>query len=831
MSLFKAKLFFVLNVLMFLRPFAIKPLKKNRNMNPLTTLKLNLKFAFRNLLKTRTNSSLNILSLAIGLMAAILLTSYISRELSFDKFHMFGERTYRFGYQVESENQPTRQLAWVSALVAPTAIESYPEIESIVRIRDCGGTMIGPGNSVFLEQNGFFAGESFFDVFDFNLINGIENDVLDEPYEIVLSQQLAEKYFGETNPIGQFLELRLRDTLRLEVSGVVENTPSNSHFKFDYLISHKTRELLYPHIQGWFALGTHTYFRLQEGVDKKEFDKKIENLVMDAYGEEALKMGFTIKLFTQALWDIHLKSDLGNEIASNGSITYIYIAAGISLAILFISVFNFVNLFIARSAKFVKQVGIKKIMGANQSQLLYQSLVETLIMLMISFSVAILLAYALLPYFEKLVSRELVIQWVGVFSLGSLGLLLFIVGLIAGLYPAILTASFKLTSKVMGITSIGGHKGILNHSFLVAQFGLATILISSVLVIRNQLDFMTGSSLGFNSEQVAVIELWNNRAVRNNSSILKTRLLDAPTISSVTASNSIPGELLLNRVGYPEGDDSKSKVMFSLLVQDDFLELYNLKVIAGRGFNPEITTDANEAFIINETAANEFGWIPDEAIGKDFQWGSRTGKIIGVLEDFHYYGLQEKIPPMMLLKTSGGVGYMSVKINGELLETVQFIENSWTELYEGQVFNLFFLDDRFDEQYRLEAQLNKIITLFTMIGIIIACAGLFGLTALNVEKRMKEIGIRKVVGASIPSILYLVGVRFLRLILISFVLAIPIAYLLTNWWLNDFAFRIDLGPQVFMQATSLSLLVAVVTVVLQSYKAASLDPVKVIKYE
>ncbi len=831
MSPCKAKLFFVLNVLMFFKPFAIKPLKRNRNMNPLTTFKLNLKFATRNLLKTRVNSSLNIFSLSIGLMAVILLATYISHELSFDKFHSLGDRTFRFGYQIESDNQPTRQLAWVSALVAPEVQESYPEIEQVVRVRNCGGTMTGPGNQAFLEENGFFTGDAFFEVFDFKLLNGTRSDVLDEPYKIVLTQNLAEKYFGNSDPIGQFLELRIRDTLQLEVSGVVENTPSNSHFQFDYLVSHKTRELIYPHIRGWFSLGTHTYFRLQEGVDKLAFDKKIENLVMDAYGEEALRMGFTIKLFTQPLWDIHLKSNLGNEISANGNITYIYIAGGISLAILIISIFNFVNLFIARSVKFTKQIGIKKVIGANQSQLIYQSLMETLVMLVIAFSIAILLAYIFLPYFEQLVSRELFIQWFGTLSISSLSLLLVIVGLLAGLYPAILSTTFRLSNRDTSVTSLKKQGGSLSQSFLIVQFGLATILICSVLVIRNQLNFMTGSSLGFNNEQVAVIELWNNRQARGNTAILKTKLLESPTISSITASNSIPGEFLLDRVGYPDGDDSKSQVMFSLLVQDDFLELYDLNLVAGRGFSSEISTDATEAFIVNETAVSEFGWVPDQAIGRDFQWGSRSGKIIGVIEDFHYYGLQEKIPPMMLLQTERGVGYMSIKIEGEILKTVEFIEASWNELYENQVFDLFFLDDRFNEQYLQEGRLNKIITLFTLIGIVIACGGLFGLTALNVEKRMKEIGIRKVVGATIPSILILIGKRFFRLILLSFLIAIPISYLLAKWWLNDFAFRIDLGFIVFLQAIFLSLMVAAITVIFQSYKAASLDPVKVIKYE
>ncbi len=831
MSPTKARLLFVINVLMFLKPFAIKRIKKTKKMNALTTLKLNLKFTFRNLMKTKVISSLNIGTMAIGLMAVILLTSFISQELSYDKFHKEGDRIYRFGYQIESENQPTRKLAWVSALVAPSAIEKFPEIERITRVRNCGGVMVGPNNQFFREENGFFAGDSFFELFDFKLVSGDSPTSLDEPNEIVLTQELAEKYFGEDDPIGKFVEFRTGDTLKLKVSGVVENTPSNSHFHFDYLISHKTREIIYPHIQGWFALGTHTYFRLQENVDSKEFERKVENLVMDAYGEEALGMGFTIKLFTQPLWDIHLRSDLGNEIETNGSISYVYIAAGIALAILVISIFNFVNLFIARSIKFTKQIGVKKVIGVSRSQLIGQSLVETLIMLLMAFSIAIALSYLVLPYFELLVSRDLSIHLLGVLSLSSIGLLLVAVGLLAGLYPAFLISTFKLSASVFGKTAMGRQGGNLSQSLLIAQFGIATILISSVLVIRNQLDFMTGSSLGFESEQVAVIELWHNREVRRNTSVLKEKLLQSPNISNVTSSNSIPGEFLLNRVGYPEGDDTKSKVMFSLLVQDDFLELFDLEIIAGRGFNSEATTDQEHAFLLNRTSVLEFGWTLEEAVGKDFQWGSRTGKIVGVVEDFHYYSLQEKIPPMILLQTESGVGYMSIKMNGEIMNTVEYVQNSWNELYEGQVFNLYFLDDRFDEQYQLETQLNKIITLFTLVAIVVACSGLFGLTALNVERRMKEIGIRKVVGASLSSILYLILTRFVRLVLLSFAVAIPAAYLLSRWWLSDFAFRIDLGPMTFALAAFLSLLIAAATVVLQSLKAASVDPVKVIKYE
>lgn len=827
----KARILFVFNVMMFFRPFAMKRRSNKKGLSAFEMQMLNFRYAARNLANSRLYSLINVISLSIGLAACGLLVSFISEELSYDKFHKHGERTYRFGYQLENENQPTRRLAWVSALVGPAAAETYPEVESMVRIRNCQGTMISAKNEVFLEDGGFFAGEEFFDIFSFESLHGDLSTALDEPYEAVLTQEMAIKYFGDENPIGRTLQLRMRDTLNLKITAVIANVPNESHFTFDYLISHKTREQLYPHIQGWFALGTHTYFRLREHVDPIAFEQKVENIVMDNYGEEAEKIGFTIKVFTQPLWDIHLKSDLGSEIASNGNIQYVRIAGGISGIIFLISVFNFINLCFARSAKFVKQVGVRQVLGASRIQLIHQFMTETVWLVCLSFMLSSLLVYPLLPYFEILVSRSLTTQWTGWFSMTTIGVLVLIVGLTAGLLPAVRILSLKTISNLKGKFNMGSSKKLANQSMIVMQFGMATLLICGVLIIDGQLNFMLKSALGFDREQVAVIDLWNNRQARENTSILKEELLKSPSIRLVTASNSIPGEQLLNRVGYPNGDESQSKVMFSLLTQDDFLRLYGLEIVAGRDISSDMITDQTNAFMINETGAREFGWTNDEAVGQDFQWGSRGGKIIGVVKDFHYYSLHEQVPPMIILPTERGVGFMSIKINGDVREAVEFVSDTWAKLYPDQVFTLNFLDERFNEQYQLENQLSKIMTLFSAIAILIACSGLFSLSAFHVEQRVKEIGIRKLLGASVSDVLYLVSAFFLRLVGISIVLALPVTYFLTRRWLDDFAFRIELSPLFFIVATFISLSIAVLTVSIQSLRAARLNPVDNLRYE
>lgn len=826
-----ANTYFLWYVLTFCRPFALKKQTKRPHLNPLEMLKLQVKFAFRNMLRTRFYSFTNIFSLATGITAVILLMAFVSKELSYDRFHEFGDRTYRFGYQLESENQPTRQLAWVSALAGPAAKERFPEIESFVRIRDCMGTMVSNQNEVFLEDKGFFAGDNFFDVFSFSMLAGDGATALDAPNKIVLTQSMATRYFGTENPVGKQLELRMGDTLNLQVSAVMEDVPDNAHFSFDYLISHRTREALYPHIQGWFALGTHTYFRLAENASIENFNAKAEGMVMDIYGEEAQQIGFTIKLFTQPLWDIHLRSKLGNEITANGDIQYVYIAAGIALIILLIAVFNFINLSIARSYHFMRQMGIRKVLGARKKQIFGQFITESLVSVFLAYGLAIALAIILLPYFNDLVSRELAISWTGWMSLATLAGLLIVAAVVAGIYPALSVVRVHAAEAVKGKLGSRQKKSLTKEALIITQFGLATLLVIAVLVIQGQLGYMMNSSLGFDKEQTAVIELWNNRAARSNTTVLKNALLQSPDISQVTASNSIPGELLLNRVGYPDGNEALSKVMFSLMVQEDFLELYGLEVVNGRGFSQELVTDKTEAFILNESAVAEFGWTNEEAIGRDFQWGSRSGKVIGVVGDFHYYSLQEQIPPMIIVPTEGGVGYMSVKVTGRIRETVAMIENEWKTLYPDQVFNLFFLDDNFNEQYQLESQLGRIISLFTSVAILIACFGLFSLSAIHVEQRTKEIGIRKVLGASVSGVLFLIGRFFLRLVLISFLFAIPAAWFLGDWWLSDFAFRMELGPLVFIIAAMASLLVAGLTVIAQTLRAAISNPVKTLRYE
>lgn len=826
-----ASLLYFWHVLTFCRPFAFKRRKNRSRLNPADMLKLQIKLTFRNLFRTGFYSFTNIFSLATGITAVILLMSFVAKELSYDRFHEFGDRTYRFGYQLETDNQPTRQLAWVSALVGPAAKERFPEIESMVRVRDCMGTMVNNQNEVFLEDKGFFAGDSFFDVFSFPVVAGDPVRALDAPNKIVLTETMATRYFGDENPVGNQMELRMGDTLRLQVSAVMKDVPDNAHFSFDYLISHKTREALYPHIQGWFALGTHTYFRLSEGASVADFNEKAESMVMDIYGQEAQQIGFTIKLFTQPLRDIHLKSKLGNEIAANGDIQYVFIAAGIALVILLIASFNFINLSIAKSYRFVRQMGIRKVLGANRGQVFGQFIIESVVSVLLAFSLALLLTLILLPYFNELVGRDLSIIWSGWISIATLGGLLLAVGLTAGIYPAVSVIAVQTTQAVKGKLVVVRKRSLTKEVLIVTQFGLATLLIIAVLVIRGQLGYMMNSSLGFDHEQTAVIELWNNRAVRANSSVLKNELLKSPNISQVAASNSIPGELLLNRVGYPDGNESLSKVMFSLMVQDDFLELYELNIAAGRAFSPELSTDKTSAFLLNESAVAEFGWSNEEAIGRDFQWGSRSGKIIGVVGDFHYYSLQEKVPPMIILPTDGGVGYMSVKVTGKVHETVAEIERTWAELYPDQVFKLFFLDDNFNEQYKLESQLDKLISLFTLVAVLIACFGLFSLSAIHVEQRTKEIGIRKVLGASLPGVLFLIGRFFLRLVVMSFLFALPASWLLGDWWLSDFAYRMELSPVIFAVATGVSLSIAALTILAQALRAALANPVKTLRYE
>jgi putative ABC transport system permease protein len=668
-------------------------------------------------------------------------------------------------------------------------------------------------------------------MFDFKLIKGNPRTALNDPLNIVFSESAVKKYFGDKDPIGQTV-LLTGDGFTAKITGVMKDIPENSMIKADMIVSMNTlTRKLNPGLDDqWGNYGNRTYVLLKPNANASAFEKQIPAFLEKMNGTEMKLLNMYPTLILEKFKDAYLRSDRNDS--NSGSIKNVYIFSIIAVFILLIACFNFINLTTARSAERAKEVGIRKVVGAERQQLTRQFIGESVLLCVIAFLLTIAASALLLPSFNLLAGKTLS---KGVFdNMGILGILLLasiVIGVMAGIYPALVLSSFKPVTVLKGRFTTGTRGILLRKGLVISQFTISITLIIATIIVYLQMNFMRNQDLGFNKDQLMVINS-NGDPARDAFMHAVSTL---PNVKSVSMSSSVPGGG--NMGAYSKIQNVKGEMQIANLdlyfVDFDYLKQFDIKMAAGRTFSRDFMTDTTHSMILNEAAVKMFGYrSPKDAIGRDFnQWG-REGKIIGVMKDFHFKSLQEQIKPLSMRIEPNGCSLVSIKVSGNNLPgTISAIENKWNTLIPARPFSYFFLDEYFNEQYKSEQRFGKLFLNFAILAIIISCLGLLGLASYNTMQRTREIGIRKVLGASVTNIVNLLSKDFLRLVGIAVIIASPIAYFSMHKWLQDFAYRIPISWWIFVIAAVTATLIAILTVSFQAIKAAVSNPVKSLRTE
>ncbi|MEE9441904.1 MAG: ABC transporter permease [candidate division Zixibacteria bacterium] len=795
-----------------------------------------LKVAFRNLLRHKGFSFINIMGLALGFACCVFIFLYINHETSYDSYHPDNDRIFRVAKHIKRDANE-QSFAWVNMLVAPTLKETYPEVLHAGRGHRQRPTKVSFEDKFFMEENIQHIEPDLLNILKIDFIDGNPKQALERPNTAIITDCFAARYFGDENPVGKSL---LVDTLSYEITGLIKNAPSNTHFKYEFLGSWETIQS-----GGFFRMGNElirmawdmpgnaiTYIKLAPGTDVADFENKICGLIHQ-YNDAGLKeRGQTVALFLQPITDIHLHSNMTWEKDPPGNLLYVYIFSAVGILILFIAATNFVNLSTARSTNRSTEVGMRKIIGANRAQLVGQFLGESLLVTILGLIIGLVFAEIALQKFNEISGMS----FTGA-SFFHKDTILFIIGIVgfigiaAGCYPAFVLSSLKPLSIVKGKLKSGLGGVWMRRISVVFQFAIAVFLIAGTLFVFDQVNFMKNQHLGFDKEQKLIIEMPTDVVTRDSYSGVKSEFLNHPSIEGATFSSSVPGRWRYLWNTYPAGkQETNSHSINHMQVDYDFLSEYDIQLLTGRAFSKE-HGDAFGAWIINEAAAKTFGWgTAENALDKHLF--EENHSIVGIIKDYHFHGLQEAIGPLALFPIGDDFRYLSLRVEtNELSETVANIKTTYEELFPGTIFNYFFLDKEFNLQYRREEQIGSLFGWFTSLGIFIACLGLFGLSSFLTEQRTKEIGIRKVLGASISGIVRLMTKEYIWLVIISNVIAMPIAWYAMNRWLDNFAYRIEIGWETMAYAGISAIIIAVATVSFQAIKAALANPVESIKYE
>lgn len=796
-----------------------------------------LKIAFRIIRKHIGYSLINVAGLAIGMACCILILLFVFDELSYDKFHENHDRIYRVTRKwFNADGVVNLHLGHVAPPVAPLLKNDFPEILHAVRIIGAGGLLVGNENAFYEEPRLYFAEEDVFEVFTFEMIAGDPETALKAPFTIVITDEMAERYFGTEDPIGRSLTIKTSSQKAdMQVTGVIKPLPHNSHFHPNLLGSFKTYEAIVGdrELQNWGSNNYATYLLMSEGYEIERLESQLDPFIDRHYGEGRSER---TKLELQRLTDIHLYSHLDSEIEANSDVTYVYVFSIIALFILLIACVNFMNLATARSAGRAREVGMRKVIGAQRNQLVRQFLSESIITATISLLIAMGLVFLALPKFNQFVGRELSLNLSADISLIlSLLFIAIFVGLFSGIYPAVFLSAFKPIRVLKGNLD-AGKKGFTFRTVLVVfQFAISIILIICVGVVSNQLDYMQSRNLGFDKEHVVVLP--SSPRIISNLEGFKTRLLQNPDVLSISAAKRVPSGRLLDSAGARVlSGETSEPVNFriaQLRVDYDYIPTFKMELAAGRNFSREMGTDLTQAFIINETAARRIGWkSPEEAVGKGFGYGQRNGQIIGIVKDFHFESLHQEISPIVMFLSKSDLNQISIRLGPENIpRTMAFLKDIWAEMRLDYPFSYYFIDENFDQLYRSEEQLGKIFSIFAFLSVLIGCLGLFGLASYSAERRTKEIGIRKVLGASASGITLLLSKEFTKWVLLANVIAWPVAYLIMSRWLQSFASRSGIELGTFLLAGVLAWAIAFITVSYQAIKASIADPISALKYE
>ena len=794
-----------------------------------------LKIAIRGILKNPGYAAINIFGLTIGITCFLLIFLVVRFELSFDQFHPKADQIFRIDNSLNLSSGIYKYPMGPNG-IAPALLKEVPQVEAYTRLTGGGQQAIFEVDTeLFKEADLFYADSTFFEFFGFKLLAGERSEVLDDPLMAVLSEKAAVRYFGKTDAVGEILILKGNTDQRFQVSGVMKDLPANSHIQCEMLLSIETLRNNGQNLDSWSNGGAYSYIRL----NSREAAADVEATMLEMRNRNVEeKQRVSVNPSLMPMTDIHLRSNLRNEIVPNGNIDIVYVFSAIAVFILLIAAINYMNLATARSAKRAKEVGMRKVLGAQKQQLVSQFMGESLVLVTLSAVLSYGLVLATLGIMASFTGKALTMAMLfDPFLLGVLVLVLLVIGLGSGSYPALFLSSFKPVVVLKGKLSPGmNSSGVLRKGLVIFQFAISIILMIGTYTVYHQLTFMKSKSLGFQKEGMLVISNTGN-PVTPQLNAFKNELLKNAQVASVTASFSKPGGLrpIIFIKSETVIDDEENLNLAAINIDFDYMNTFGIDIIEGRDFDRTIPSDSTQSIIINEQAALELN-MTEDPIGKIIQvnlggnWMDK--RVIGVVEDVNFEPLQRKTEATFYGPIFGNYQYLYVRLrSGEQAATVNYIRSTWEQFVPERPFEYTYLEDDLNALYASEEQLSQVVIFFAILAILIACLGLFGLASFATEQRIKEIGVRKVLGASVAQVLVLLSRDFVLLIILAFVIAAPASYFLTDWWLQNFAFKVNVGVLTFLLAGLGAILIALATVSYKAVNAARSNPVKALRFE
>ncbi len=789
---------------------------------------------FRNLLKTSVRyirkhagySLLNVLGLTLGIMSALFLIIYVSDELSYDRYHENAERIFRVSSTITETDD---QFTWIVAQIpfGPQVARDYPEVESFTRFINMPRAAYKFEDKEYIEEDFFYADSTVFDIFTYKVLKGEVKSAVRDPNKIVLTETAAGRYFGKSDPIGKILT---EGTNTYEVTGVIEDVPSNSHFRFEALAA---RNNLPKELGTWGNFGVFTYLLLPEGLDVKAFETKIQGMYEAHMKSIFGPLNINIEYILEPIKKIHLYSTNAGEPEPTGSISYVYIFAIVAVFLLLIAAMNYMNLATARSTRRAREVGLRKVVGSRRSLLILQFLSESVLLTVISLIISIVLLMILLPRFNTLAGKSFDI---GILTspvvLISILMVIIVAGIIGGSYPAFVLSRFSPGTVLKGEITQGSAGALFRKILVIIQFTISVAMIVCTMVVFRQLNFLKEKDQGFNQENVLSLQL-NNRQMITKYPVLKQLLLKNEDIKYVTSTNTPMGEGSGKVIFNMETDQGMAQRGINFAVVDhDFIDALEIKIVDGRDFRQDMPSDTLTGVVVNETLAKRMAW--SEPIGKKVELGDGNAikaRVIGVMADYHQTGMYNEIESLMLVyRELNNIVY--VKLSGNNMEqTLSFIESTWKEVFPDQPYSYSFLKERFNRQFEADEKRGLIFTIFTILAILIACLGLYGLASYMVEQRTKEIGIRKVFGASEGVVVRLISKDFLILVGISILIALPVAYYFMSNWLENYIYQTNIGIPILVLAALLTVAITFITISYKAYQAAITNPASSIRTE
>ncbi|MEQ9404898.1 MAG: FtsX-like permease family protein [Cyclobacteriaceae bacterium] len=830
-SLRKARRLFFLDVLKLIRPSLLKKSKLLLKINFIAMTLNNLKIALRTLLKSKTHSAINLIGLSVGLAIGGLILLYVIDELSFDNFHVKSERIYKV-----VTASPDGGMETNAHPIGHHLRNDFPEAESVLYIRNASSTLKLNHKEKRYEHKVLYSGNELFDIFSFDLLSGNPEKALIDPYSIVITETIEDTYF-DGDALGK--TLTLRDTLDFKITGVVANPPRNSHIQFDMLMSFSTfpKHRWFSYTEGWGNFDVRNYILLKEGSNIEEFKEKIRGLYSQHVGDWLEEMGVSFTSELIPLGEIYLGEKFWNGMGPNGSMKRVRTVTIIAIFLIILACINYINLSTARAAYRSKEVAMKKIVGSSRNGIIGQFMTESFLLTFVAFFLAVIIILSILPFFNELMIKDYQLSsFMSPKILLSMGLLIAIVTVLSGYYPALIISGLKPLTALSGKLEKTYQGLSLRKALITFQFFVSSGLVLATLLVINQINYMRNQHLGFNKEQLLIVDATNIPRTSARFA-LKNELAALPGVQSISHTNALPGRPgWQGQWAYPEktGDDYVETEYMA--IDEKYIETLGLQLIAGRNFEPERTSELKDGLIINESCVEAMGWKNAEnAIGKRIVSPSGTpeGIVIGVVKDYHGLGLQSQIWAKAMDYTGDEYGrYYAIRYNAQqTYDLIRGIEKSWNSTFDSYPLEYFFLDEDFDRQYKEENQLARVLSIFAVIVIIVSAIGLLGLISFVSLSRTKEVGIRKTLGASIGQITFILSKEFILLVLLGNIFAVPLVWYYGNQWLNDFAYHTSINPVIFLVTLFVTAVIAFATVSFQTIKTAKMNPVKALRYE